>query len=542
MLPLLFIAKAYSFQNEGEHKLLKIPEKIAPRENQSETKDYSFDSNARKVPGSEYKWLPMWVTDSPLNIPRASPAVAVENGFIYVLGGGNFDQDHIFHSSVEYAKVQPDGSLGEWRLTSPMKTKRMFAAAIAANGYIYVIGGEKGNDESRDLLQTVEKAKILPDGSLGEWTLEAQKMNTNRRALVASYYKGWIYAFGGYNGSFLKDMERTEIKADGSLGEWALEGEEAKIERYIHSGVINKNNIYLFGGHTMTLEKATDTAEWTTINSDGKLGSWKDLPVMPTNRFAGGAVVLQDIVFLIGGQNTIILTAVTKAPIAPDGSLGEWITDTPLPQGRLGVALAVWNDVIYVIGGSHGKQYLREVLRTHYTPGKNLGVWVNDPVLIAKAKENKNTPPTDASNHIHMGWKRYIAKRYDEAITELKLGIKVKPDHAPSHNLLGVVYQAKKMYHEAIDHFKESIELSPKNFQGYYQLGKLYHEIMLIKQAEEMYRKTARLKPEFAPAKVKLFQLLIGTNRCNEAMLELEPVSDNDLKISLNNLIKKNCY
>ncbi len=145
ILPLLFIAKAYSFQNEEEHELLKIPEEIAPMENQNETKDYSFDSNARKLPGSEYKWLPMWVTDSPLNIPRASPAVAVENGFIYVLGGGIFDQDHIFHSSVEYTKIQPDGSLGEWRLTSPMKTKRMFAAAIAANGYIYVIGSFNAN-------------------------------------------------------------------------------------------------------------------------------------------------------------------------------------------------------------------------------------------------------------------------------------------------------------------------------------------------------------------------------------------------------------
>ncbi len=292
----------------------------------------------------------------------------------------------------------------------------------------------------------------------------------------------------------------------------------------------------------MTPEKATDTAEWAPIDSDGKLGSWKDLPVLPTNRFAGGAVVLQDMVFLIGGQNTIVLTAVTKAPIGPEGNLGKWATDTPLPYGKVGLALAVWNDVIYVIGGSHGKQYFREVLRTHYIPGKPLGAWVNDPQLIAKIKENKNTPPTDASNHIHMGWKQYIAKRYDEAITELKLGIKVKPDFAPSHNLLGVVYQAKKKYNEAISQFNESIELSPKDIQGYFQLGKLYHEIMLIKQAEEMYRQTMRLSPEFAPVKVRLFQLLVGTNRCNEAILELEPVSDGELKNSLKDLIKKNCY
>lgn len=538
ILQLFFWANFYSL---AEEKDFAIAEEASSKNIQQDNQQLSLNSSAWQKPGKDYKWLPMWIKDSPLTIPTASPAVAVANGFIYVIGGGSFDNDHIFFSSVEYSKIQPDGSLGTWKLTSPMNTKRMFAAAVAANGYIYVIGGEKGTDESKDLLQTIERAKILPDGSLGEWVLETHKMNTNRRALVASYHNGWIYAFGGYNGSFLKDMERSKINPDGSLQEWILEGEEAKNERYIHGGVIYKNFIYLFGGHKMTLEKATDTAEWTTIYPDGKLGAWHNLPAMPTSRFAGGAIVLRDMVYIIGGQNTITLTAVARAPIAEDGSLGEWLNDTPLPVGRVGVGLVTWNDVIYVIGGSRGKQYLSEVLRAHYAPGKNLGWWTNDPELHAKAKEIMNKPPIDASNHVHRGWKQFIAKRYDEAIVELKLGIKVKPDYAQSHNLLGVTYQAKKMYHEALGHYLKSIELSPNYFQAYYQLGKLYNEISLVKEAEDMYRKAMQLKPEFVPVKISLFHLLVNSRRCDEAKLELEPIVQDNLKNSLAQLLEKLC-
>jgi len=51
-------------------------------------------------------------------------------------------------------------------------------------------------------------------------------MNTNRRALKASYYNGKIYAFGGYNGIFLKDIESAKINPDGSLSEWENEGRQ----------------------------------------------------------------------------------------------------------------------------------------------------------------------------------------------------------------------------------------------------------------------------------------------------------------------------
>ncbi|MFQ5561464.1 MAG: hypothetical protein ACE5FU_12900, partial [Nitrospinota bacterium] len=73
-----------------------------------------------------------------MSVLRGSAAVLAVNGHVYAIGGGGFrNGQSIIHASVEYAPIQPDGSLGSWSLTSPLKTRRVFAAAVSVNGFIY---------------------------------------------------------------------------------------------------------------------------------------------------------------------------------------------------------------------------------------------------------------------------------------------------------------------------------------------------------------------------------------------------------------------
>lgn len=507
-----------------------------------DTKKFFKNSTNWQKPGADYKWIPIWISDSKLLVPRASPAVIAANGYIYAIGGAyGSGKNKAIYSSVEFAKIQRDGSLGPWKQTSAMNTKRNFLAALSVNGYIYVIGGEKGYAGTDDLLSSVERAKILPDGSLGLWKLEPNTMNTSRRALVASYYNGWIYAFGGYNGIFLRDIERTQINSDGSLRKWIHEAEESKSQRYVHSGIIFKNFVYLFGGHVMSLERGTDTAEWATINSKGEINPWRNLSPMPTKRFGGDAVTLDDVVYVIGGQNTIPLSAVDKASILPDGNLTEWSKDTPLPSSRVGVALTAWNNVVYAIGGYSGEKYLREALRAYSVPGRTLGAWVNNPDLIASAAEADKMMPKDADNHFLLGIKKYKEKKYEEAIIELQLGIKVKEGLAQPHNLLGLIYHTKKMYPEAVNQYKTAIQLKPTFAPAYFNLGNVYFEMERIKKSEEMYRESVRLAPGFIDAKVKLLQLLAETDRCAEAKPKLQLLAEENPKNKSIQSLKKRC-
>ena len=531
----------FSCSSEKSHNQQKIDDP-ATSGMQTKAQNALTYSNVWENPGPKYKWVPLWLSDSNLNVSRASLSVVVDSGYVYAIGGGaSSGNKKIIYSSVEFAKIQSDGSLGPWKMTSPMNTKRIFAAAVARNGYIYAIGGEKGYDETVDLLDTVERAKIFSDGSLGPWKMETSVMNTNRRGLVASSYKGWIYVFGGYNGVFLKDIERSRVNPDGSLQEWIHEAEEAINQRYVHSGVIFKNIVYLFGGHAMSLERGTNTVERATINSNGKLSKWRNLSLMSTKRFGGAAVVLRDTVYVVGGQNTIPLTAVDKAPLLPDGSLGVWSRDTPLQESRVGGGLVAGKDVLYLIGGYNGKKYLKEVQRAYYVPGKPLGVWVNDPKLIADLSEFDKKLHTDARNHFNLGLQRYMEKRYDNAIIEFKLGIEVDQEFAQFYNFLGLAYQAKEMYDDAVLQYTKAAELWPTLVPAYFNLGNVYLEMGMVKKSEEMYRKAIELEPKFIDAKIKYLQLLADTERCAEAKPELELLGETLPKHPAIQELKKRC-
>ncbi|MFQ5560817.1 MAG: tetratricopeptide repeat protein, partial [Nitrospinota bacterium] len=473
-------------------------------------------------PGQDYKWIPLWTQDSSMLIPRGSPAAVAVNGYVYVMGGGDLSEgNNIIYATVEYAKIKSDGSLGKWKMTSPMTTKRIFASAVSAYGYVYVLGGEKGY-ASEDLLDTVERAKILPDGSLGNWELLPSVMNTQRRALTASVHEGWMYAFGGFNGAFLSDIERAKVQPDGSVGEWIYESEESRSKRYIHSGLIHRNYVYLFGGHVRNSSIGTDAVEWTTILPSGELEAWKELSPMQTKRIGGGAIVVKDTVYVVGGQNTISLSAVERAQVRADGTLTEWVADTPLSDSRVGPALASDRDVIYVIGGFRQGAYLNEVLRGYYVKGKPLGTWSNSPQFLAFWDKTKDLIPLDAENHFKLAWQHLTQKEYDSAIKELNLGLKIKSNLPDPYNLLGAAYHEKEMFDKAIENYETALKLSPGDGRIYLNIGGVRYKMGEIGQAEKMFREAVKYSPDFQPAWIKLFSLLSETGRCEELKGEVQ--------------------
>jgi len=81
-------------------------------------------------------------------------------------------------------------------------------------------------------------------------------------------------------------------------------------------------------------------------------------PLDPPRAFHGSAV-LGDYVYVIGGtterggqENPD--PSVLRARITPAGEIGAWEPTTPLPESRHYAATLVLNDVVYVIGGSNG--------------------------------------------------------------------------------------------------------------------------------------------------------------------------------------------
>ncbi len=309
----------------------------------------SGSSNQPRQPS----WHNGWQAVSTFHYPRRAPAAVAYGGYLYIIGG--VDGQGRYIKPAEYAPILADGRLGPWRTTSALQQGRFYNSAIAHNGYLYTLGGGAGElGDGNYPLNSVERARINADGSLGPWQLE-NHLETARRGLKAVLHNNNIYAIGGYSGIFLKSIERATIRPDGSLTPWREERHKSIIDRYIHASAIHGEHIYLLGGH-MRDPRTTSygDVEISRINTDATLKPWRIEPrPLLTPRLVAEAFVLNDHLYIAGGHSGGgRLTSVEMSRIRPDGHLTAWRETAPLPVARSAYAVATYGRHVYALGGA----------------------------------------------------------------------------------------------------------------------------------------------------------------------------------------------
>lgn len=198
---------------------------------------------------------------SDLLVARQHHASVFYNGYIYTLGGR--DKNNNYLSSVEYAKVNSDGSLSDWKQTSPLPIGRIHFPAVAAGKRIFSIGGRSAQENDKRCYQTL----IKDDGSLEAW-VEDGNINQAKNDFIAGFFKGYIYEAGGdpytraVHYSLLLDIneeeaekEEKETQGEGTSGGGSSgsfynkeeEGEDAdkeEKEAKMPKGKIKKINLF----------------------------------------------------------------------------------------------------------------------------------------------------------------------------------------------------------------------------------------------------------------------------------------------------------
>lgn len=172
---------------------------------------------------------------------------AIVGNFLYVIGGAETSLGTVL-SSVERAAINPDGSLGPFEsVAGGLTTPRFGHTSAVIGGFLYVIGG---NDASVDL-DSVERAAVLPDGSLGTFTsVPGVRLTSPRIQYTSAVVGNWLYAIAGRNGSvFWTSIERAAIGADGSLGPLATVAAIAiSPARYGQTTTVIGNFLHVIGG------------------------------------------------------------------------------------------------------------------------------------------------------------------------------------------------------------------------------------------------------------------------------------------------------
>jgi hypothetical protein len=278
---------------------------------------------------------------------------ATYNGYIYSVGGIDNASTVL---GVYYAKLGTDGAIGAWAATSPLPLNLLDVNVLVSNGYIYAIGGATSGSNGSNV-STVYYAKINNDGTLGTWISASSLLTaTSRAAAVVS--NGYIYEMGGVNNSNTKltEIEHAKINNDGTLGTWTDTSVSLASATAFLTAVYHNGYIYEVGGSTDSGTVAT--ADYIKVNNDGTLDSsgWTTTTALPTPITRANSVVNDGYLYEIGGLDgsSDNLPNVYYAHFNNDGSLGSWIATTNLPAGTYDAAASAYNGCIYVLGGVQG--------------------------------------------------------------------------------------------------------------------------------------------------------------------------------------------
>lgn len=188
---------------------------------------------------------------------------------------------------------------------------------------------------------------------------------------------GKLYVFGGYtDGSILPKSYEANVY-DPETDTW---GKLADMPVPItHAGIAaHEGVIYLAGGVVGSVDPSQVEKHPASIEVwayDTNADSWSPMVVLPEARGAGALAVVGDTLHYLGGTNTDRESALTDHFTLKLGEIADWQEAEPMRHGRNHLAAVVLDEKIYVIGGQtgHNKSLVTQDAVERYDP--STGAW-----------------------------------------------------------------------------------------------------------------------------------------------------------------------
>ncbi len=321
------------------------------------------------------EWLAGWQQTEAMNTARAGAAVVRAGDYLYVIGGVDGRR---FLRSVEYTRIKPDGSLAPWRYTRALNEERGFVDAVAYGGYLYVVGGGNGPN-GKTLLRSMERARILENGSLGAWQTLGSQLNIPRRCIKLAISGNRIFALGGFGGTLLDSVESVLIPDDGLPGRWRIGKDRLTLPRYVNAVKKVDGHLFVLGGHREREGGGIAAVESAQLRANHTLRpGWNEKTAMNRGRYGLSAAAHDGYLYALGGlDGAIYQDVVEQAGINDDGSLSAWRETTPLSSPRANFSSLAYQGHIYVIGGTNRAGYYKTVEYARFNAQGDIGFYAN---------------------------------------------------------------------------------------------------------------------------------------------------------------------
>jgi tetratricopeptide (TPR) repeat protein len=130
-----------------------------------------------------------------------------------------------------------------------------------------------------------------------------------------------------------------------------------------------------------------------------------------------------------------------------------------------------------------------------------IGYWKNSEILFQYAS---TIIDNNWEAHARLGLVFSKEGRLDEAISQYREALRLKPNDADAHYDLANALYRKRLWDEAIGQYREDLKLSPDDPEGHNNLGVVLFQKGNLNEAITQFQEALRLKPDYANAQKNL--------------------------------------
>ena len=241
-----------------------------------------------------------WTTKQSMPTPRSDFGIATYQNMIYCIGGITTEPGHTAANEVY------DPATDSWSQLTSMPTAKYGSRANVVDGKIFMIGG-RANDVTIDLNEVYDIASDT-------WTRK-EPIPMPILAYASAVVDGKIYVFGGYgpNPEYSVWFKSTQIY-DPALDSWSNGAQTPYTITYAAAGATTgtyaPKRIYVLG------KLQEELVAVGTFVYDPQENSWSNGSSMPTLRDSVSIAVLDDVLYVIGGNIVEYLPVSVKVRLA----------------------------------------------------------------------------------------------------------------------------------------------------------------------------------------------------------------------------------
>jgi len=277
----------------------------------------------------------IWTKKHKLPTVRSEVYAAAANGKLYVIGGQNAERNDL------YVNDEYDPATDSWRERAGMPHGMNHSAMTTLDGKIYMAGGFAFpiHTGAHDLFFSYDPAS-------DQWKNLAP-LSSPRASIGLVAVGGKIHAIGGRG--LDKVTVATHEVYDPATNKWSPAA-PLPVARDHAGVVVVDGKIHVVGGRTK--EPADNTAFHDIY--DPATDQWTSAAPLPEPRSAGAIVYYRELIIYAGGECKDNKPFTLNEAFDPKS--GTWSELAPLPGARHGFGGAVIGDTAYFAGGWTGSQ------------------------------------------------------------------------------------------------------------------------------------------------------------------------------------------